>query len=143
MTSLKSKLMLLGIVSVAIGLVLIGLNFFSIQQGNRALSNVYEHQIVPASALQEIDSDLKEIRFRMAGVLLDVMPAVGSRNHLNEVRKRVPEQWALFKAVSNLGNISEDAKQDTRHNPGPAGAGPTCRLRHAHRSPPTPSPAAA
>ncbi len=112
MTSLKSKLMLLGIVSVVIGLVLIGLNFFSIQQGNRALSNVYEHQIVPATALQEIDSDLKEIRFRMAGVLLDVMPAVGSLNHLKEVRKRVPEQWALFKAVSNLGKISEDAKKD-------------------------------
>ncbi len=112
MTSLKSKLMLLGIVSVVIGLVLIGLNFFSIQQGNRALSNVYEHQIVPASALQEIDSDLKEVRFRMAGVLLDVMPAVGSRNHLLEVKKRVPEQWSVFKSVSNLGGISADAKKD-------------------------------
>lgn len=112
MNSLKSKLLLVGIISVIISLSLIVLNFFSIQQGNRALSNVYEHQIVPAAALQEIDRDLKEIRFRMTGVLLDIMPSVGSRNHLAEVRQRIPEQWMAFKNTSNLNALSTDAQAD-------------------------------
>jgi methyl-accepting chemotaxis protein len=112
MNSLKSKLLLVGVISVLITLSLVGLNFFGIQQGNLALSNVYEHQIVPATALQEIDRDLKEVRFRMAGVLLDVMPAVGSRNHLQEVKKNVPEQWRIFKSTSNLGNFSDEASKD-------------------------------
>ncbi len=112
MNSLKAKLMLVGVVSVLIALSLIGLDFYTIQQGNRALSNVYEHQIVPAAALQQMDSDLKEIRFRMTGVLLDVMPTVGSRNHLQEVRQRIPEQWSLFKGSSNLAALSADATDD-------------------------------
>jgi methyl-accepting chemotaxis protein len=39
---------------------------------------------------------LKEVRFRLAGVLLDQIPVPGSRNHLKDVREQAPALWAGY-----------------------------------------------
>ena len=53
---------------------------FSVNKGNDALAYVCEVRVQPATVPQEMDSALKEIRFRTAGVLLDQMPAAVSCN---------------------------------------------------------------
>jgi methyl-accepting chemotaxis protein len=74
------------------------------------LAYVYENRMRPTAALQEMDSDIKEIRFRMAGVLLDQMPAAGSRNHLKEVRGKILEDWDNFKKTTADNQFNEEAK---------------------------------
>jgi methyl-accepting chemotaxis protein len=89
--------MLLGAsLAVLIILVMGGLNLYSNKQGLAALASIYENQVIPMSSLNAIDSRLKEVRFRMAGVMLDQMPTVGSLNHLKEVKKEVPQLWQQF-----------------------------------------------
>jgi len=65
------------LLAVIPSLVLTGVDVYSVNKGNDALAYVYENRVQPTTALQEMDSALKEIRFRMAGVLLDQMPAAG------------------------------------------------------------------
>lgn len=95
--SLKSKFISIGMIAVSVSLALVALNIYSVRQGTSALASVFESQVKPVTALQKIDSDLKEIRFRMAGVLLDQMPAASSRSQVLEARTAIPKEWASFK----------------------------------------------
>jgi methyl-accepting chemotaxis protein len=110
MYSLKAKIILIGAISGLIGLILASGIVYSIMQGTKALAGVYENQVQPVSELQDIDRHLKEIRFRMAGVLLDQMPAAGSKNQLQEARAEIPEQWKKFKEQTANNQMSDEAK---------------------------------
>jgi methyl-accepting chemotaxis protein len=108
--SLKAKLIFGFLLAVIASLVLTIVDVYSVNKSSDALAYVYENQMQPATALQEMDSAIKEIRFRMAGVLLDQMPAAGSRNHLKEVRGKILEDWDNFKKTTADNQFNEEAK---------------------------------
>lgn len=108
--TLKSKLILGFVLAIFASLVLTVVDVYSVNKSNDALAYVYENQMLPTTALQEMDSAIKEIRFRMAGVLLDQMPTAGSRNHLKEARGKILDDWATFKAATAANKFSDDAK---------------------------------
>jgi methyl-accepting chemotaxis protein len=87
-------------------LALAGLVAYQGHESERRMTEVYENRFVPASALQAMGTDLREIRFRIAGVLLDQMPAVGSRNHLAEAKQRVSANWTLFKDKAGINQAA-------------------------------------
>jgi len=111
MNSIRGKMLLGGLFAGLISLILAAVNIYSVNQGTEALANVYEHQVEPVSALQEMDRNLKEVRFRMAGVLLDQMPTEGSKIHLKEVRESIPKQWALFKDKTRQNVFTSEARE--------------------------------
>jgi methyl-accepting chemotaxis protein len=94
--SIKAKLLSTAGVAMLIILTLAGMNIWSTRQATNALASVYENEVMPMSDLTAIDAALKEVRFRMAGVVIDQMPFVGSKNHLGEVRDAIPKAWASF-----------------------------------------------
>jgi methyl-accepting chemotaxis protein len=106
----KSKLIIGFLLAVIPLLVLTVVDVYSVSKSNDALAYVYENRMLPTTALQEMDSSIKEIRFRMAGVLLDQMPTAGSRNHLKEVRGKIFDDWEIFKKATNENEYSEDVK---------------------------------
>jgi methyl-accepting chemotaxis protein len=108
--TIKGKLIIGFLLAVIASLVLTIVDVYSVNKSSDALAYVYENQMQPATDLQEIDSAIKEIRFRMAGVLLDQMPAVGSRNHLKEVRGKILEDWDKFKKATSDNQFNEEAK---------------------------------
>ncbi len=108
--TIKARLIGVAVAAVLVILGLSGVNFYSSRRANQSLADVYERQVLPTSALLQIDGDLREVRFRMAGVLLDQMPAVGSLNHLNEVRVSVPAQWARFKELTRDNQFNDKGK---------------------------------
>lgn len=110
MKSLKAKIFLIGLLAGLVSLILAAVNMYSVTQGTEALATVYENQVEPVSALQDMDRSLKEIRFRMAGVLLDQMPAMGSKNQLKEARDSIPQQWTLFKEKTRDNIFSDEAR---------------------------------
>ncbi len=71
-----------------------------------------DQRLAPIAQLQELGSQLKEVRFRLAGVLLDQMPVQGSKNQLRETMERAPVLWQGFKATANmhdeLGKLAAD-----------------------------------
>lgn len=85
------------------------IGFYGIRQGNTSLQHVYENNLNPLVDLQEIDFLSKEIRFRMAAVLLGQMPSVGSTIHLQEARKVITERWQQF--ISNADATKKNSDQ--------------------------------
>lgn len=111
-SSIKIKLGL-ALGSIAI-LVIIsgGVNIYNTQTSIKTLALVYENEVVPSGLLDDLEKHLKEVRFRMAGVLLDQMPVVGSKNHLNEVSKSIPEMWKNYRELTkNTLAINAEAVQ--------------------------------
>ena len=99
---------------IGMGLVLItliGVNIYSVRQGTSALESVYEHWVVPMSQLAAIDANLKDLRFRMAGYLMNQMPAVGNTNQLNEARAKIPERWKEYKERTERNEFSDEARE--------------------------------
>ncbi len=94
--SIKAKLLSNAAVAILIIATLAAINIWSTRQGTNALASVYEREVLPMSSLNDIDVALKEVRFRMAAVVVDQMPFVGSKNHLAEVRQAIPKYWAEF-----------------------------------------------
>jgi len=116
--SIKAKLFGGAVLSVVIIVAMAGVSLYSSKHGSAALEEVYEHNVVPLVMLQNMDSLLKEVRFRMAGVLVDQMPIQGSRNNLKEAREKLPQIWANFKSKTKDGKGREHvAKIDKQIEP--------------------------
>ena len=98
--SIRSQLLLLSAVCLALVAGLSVLVVLGSRSDAAALRDLYEHGFQPMLALQNVDRQLKEVRFRLAGVLLDQIPVPGSRNHLKEVRDQAPALWKSYASAS-------------------------------------------
>jgi methyl-accepting chemotaxis protein len=107
---LRVKLVVTGALVATCLALLLGLSLYGSRASGEALEGIYSRNMRPLLAIQELDAALKEVRFRMAGVLLDQLPTVGSRNHLREVRARLPKAWAEF----HEGSPAESAAPQER-----------------------------
>ena len=95
--SVGTRLLLLSLAAVLSALTLGGLNLYAGRANSAALAEIYESNVTPLVVLQGVNDRLAEIHFRVAGVLLDVMPVQGSLNHLREARKSLGEAYAKLK----------------------------------------------
>jgi methyl-accepting chemotaxis protein len=109
MKSVRGRILLLAAAAVTTMVLLTAVNIYSVESGIQTLSSVYENRVQPLAAIQEIDRDLKDVRFRMAGVLLDQMPAVGSNIQLGEAVNNVPAKWARFKERTSGDAMSKES----------------------------------
>jgi methyl-accepting chemotaxis protein len=97
--SVRAKLSAVAIVAAVGATALAGFNLYAAQANSRALTSVYESNVRTLIQLQKIGAKLREVRFRVAGVLLDVMPVPGSLNHLVETRKELDSAWNIVLAA--------------------------------------------
>jgi methyl-accepting chemotaxis protein len=109
--SIKAKLIGMSLLAVMMILGLTGLGVYSIRQGTSSLAEVYEHNVQPLILLQEMDSVLKEVRFRLVAVPLDQMSIKGSRDQLNEARERIPQIWAEFNTMMKGASLDAEEKE--------------------------------
>jgi diguanylate cyclase (GGDEF)-like protein/PAS domain S-box-containing protein len=107
-TSIRTRLYFIVALSVAALLMFSAIGVYGVRQGSQALSTVYENHVEPRRALLEMESTLKEIRFRMAGYVLDQHPAVGNNIHLSEARQIIPKAWRDFQHKTRHNSFSPD-----------------------------------
>jgi methyl-accepting chemotaxis protein len=107
--TLSKKLYLSAIGSLAVLVVLAIVNLVSNRQANANLEDALEHTVLPLMDVQSIDRDLLEVRFRVAGVILDQLPRAGARIHLKDARGAVEQHWKEFRAQ----NVAADEKEVT------------------------------
>jgi methyl-accepting chemotaxis protein len=91
--SVRTKLSAVAIVAAVGATGLAGFNLYAARANSQALTSVYESNVRTLVQLQKIGAKLRDVRFRVAGVLLDVMPVPGSLNHLVETRKELDAAW--------------------------------------------------
>jgi methyl-accepting chemotaxis protein len=106
--SIKARLAAVAAVAVVGALALAVFNHVSARHGAAALEGVYENSVRGLVALQKVDSGLREVRFRVAGVLLDVMPAQGSLNHLREAQPQITASWSEFRGQAGTSASAEE-----------------------------------
>ncbi|MDO8206832.1 MAG: methyl-accepting chemotaxis protein, partial [Gallionella sp.] len=96
--SIRTRLILVGALSVFLLLLLAALGIHGQQRSSAAFDEVRDHAVKPVLDISRIDAGLKEVRFRMAGVALEIVSANGARQHLKETREQLPKQWQDFLA---------------------------------------------
>ncbi len=89
---------------------LIAISHFSYKEYDRTLAAVYEQNVLPSIALSRIDTSLKDIRFRLAGVLLKQISTTGSINQANEARENIPAIWKDYTRTASIGDFDADAR---------------------------------
>ncbi len=109
--SIKTRLYFSIGLSLMAMLILAGVGAYSIRQGSKSLQSVYENMVVPIFILKEMDGDLKDLRFRMLGYLVDQMPAVGNMNHVKEVKQKMPVLWAEYKTRIQDNALDEQTRE--------------------------------
>jgi methyl-accepting chemotaxis protein len=109
--TLRRSLQLLAVLSVVSVMVLGGLAIYSARSGVERLGLVYDRAMAPMIMLQTVAQEVKEVRFRIAGVALEQLPTVGSANHLKEVEKRLPGEWAQFRAAALAQGLPEEERK--------------------------------
>ncbi len=111
--NIGQKLYLFATIALLALIVLTTINLLGGRQASADMENVVERDVRSLLATQAIDRHLLEIRFRVAGVVLDQLPSVGSRNHLKEARDAIERSWHEFKAA-HLATSPEDAELTAR-----------------------------
>lgn len=83
------------------------INLLGSRQANADMKDVVEREVKSLLLTQAIDRDLLEIRFRVAGVVLDQLPSVGAQNHLKEARTTIENNWSKFESANAASSPEE------------------------------------
>jgi len=113
--SIRGRLLITAAMSIGFLTLLAGVNLYGLRHATAALDTVQTRAVQPMLAIQEIDDRLKEIRFDMAGAVLDVTSYIGARNRLVERRERLPHAWQDFLAGFDAATASAEEKEQVEN----------------------------
>jgi methyl-accepting chemotaxis protein len=91
--SVKTRLTASALVATLGVATLAGFNVYSGRVSSQALEQVHASSVRSLVQLQKLDGLVREVRFRAAGVLLDIVSVQGSLNHVREMRKELQDIW--------------------------------------------------
>jgi methyl-accepting chemotaxis protein len=112
--TIRARMWLLAVAATAGAILMVGVNAYTSHATTQALQQVYEQDVRSLVQLQKVDSLLRELRFRVAGVLLDTLPVQGSLLHLRESQKEIELTWPpLAKALAANAHGEEKALVDS------------------------------
>jgi len=110
--TIKAKLYGATAGALLVMLVLSATAIYGNRQSAAVLSDMVDHNVTPLIALNEIDGLLRDVRFRIAGVLLDQMPAPGSRQHAKDAQEKIPKLWAVVREHKFNGGEQSSEEKD-------------------------------
>ncbi|MCX7167963.1 MAG: methyl-accepting chemotaxis protein [Rhodocyclales bacterium] len=109
--SIRVRLIISGGLALAFFVLLAAMSLYGQQRATAAFGEVRTAGVQPLLAVEDIDGALQGIRFRLAGVPLDVISANGARQQLKEARERLPLAWKEFLAGYRAGSATEDERK--------------------------------
>ena len=109
--SIRARLIMAGCLALVLFVLLAAMNLYGQQRVASAFSLARATGVEPLLAVEELDGGLQGIRYRLAGVLLDVVSANGARQHLKEARERLPAAWKEFLAGYRPSDSPEEERR--------------------------------
>ena len=109
--SIRIRLIVAGGLALVFFVLLAAMSLYGQQRATAAFGDVRAAGVQPLLAVEEIDGALQGIRFRLAGVPLDVVSANGARQQLKEARERVPLAWKEFLAGYRPATATEEERK--------------------------------
>ena len=99
---ISHKIIVLIALAVALFIVFGGWLIVSGRRQVAIMENVYQKKLVPLDSLRHIQLIIREMEYRMTGVIADVLPSIASAPHLNQ---SVEDMASIWKATrGDLGN---------------------------------------
>ena len=101
--SVKISHKVLFVIGLAL-LTFITFAFVAISMGNKqlhTLDEIYSEKVVPLDNLRKIQLNLREIEYRMAAVVADMVAPIGSGEHLKMATAQIDTQWLDVKKRIN------------------------------------------
>ena len=86
---IRTKLLLATIAAMIVTTALAGFTLYSGRLSERALERVYSGSLQQVLALQRVESELREIRYRAIAFVAEMIPRAGALKHLRETRTQV------------------------------------------------------
>ena len=108
--SIRGRLLITVLMSITFLTLLAGVNLYGQQRATVALETVQSKAVQPMLAIQEIDDRLKEIRFDMAGSVLEATSFIGARIRLKERRERLSPAWQQFMTGFDASTATDEEK---------------------------------
>lgn len=107
-----SSALYLGVVML-VGLVIAiaAMSVYSAVENTRALTRIYEREVIPQDRLITLIEDLQSVRFQMVAVLSEHTSYVGSRNRVREARTRFESLWREFKVAGQHEDMAPRSRQ--------------------------------
>jgi methyl-accepting chemotaxis protein len=109
--SIRVRLIIAGGLALVFFVLLAAMSLYGQQRASAAFRDVRAAGVQPLLAVEEIDGALQGIRFRLAGMPLDVVSANGARQQLKEARERVPLAWKDFLAGYRAASASAEERK--------------------------------
>jgi methyl-accepting chemotaxis protein len=109
--SIRAKLYGATLGAMLVIAVLSGTAWYGNRQASVVLHEIVERNLNPLMALTEVDDLMSEVRFRIAGVILDQMPAPGSRQHAKDVQEKIPKLWAVVSSGIEGPGLTDEEKE--------------------------------
>ncbi len=109
--TLRRLLLMQALFSILAVAVMGALAIYASRAGMESLGLVQNQALAPLAKLQEVDKEIKEVRFRITGVALEQLPTTGSAKHLKEVRKALPSQWREFVSLSGAQPLPAEERE--------------------------------
>ena len=109
--SIRVRLIIAGGLALIFFVLLAAMSLYGQKRASSAFLEVRDAGVQPLLAVEEIDGALQGIRFRLAGVPLDVVSANGARQQLKEARDRLPLAWKDFLAGYRASSASEEERK--------------------------------
>ena len=106
--TIKIRLLLLSAFAVLGIAMLLGMNIMSNRVSESALTEIFNEHTEALIRMQRLDTALREVRFRAAGVLLDQLPLRGSLNHLHDMQTEISNLWNEFQLNAGVGDRGTD-----------------------------------
>ena len=99
---IRTRLLLATIAAVIVTAALAGFTLYSGRLGGHALESVYSGSLQQVLALQRIESELREIRYRAIAFVAEMIPRAGAMKHLRDTRTQL---------IGMIGQVSPRAGQ--------------------------------
>ena len=109
--SIRTRLIFASALALVFFVLLAAMSIYGQQRANLAFSEARATGVQPLLAVEEIDGALQGIRFRLAGVPLDVISPAGARQQLKEARERLPLAWKDFLAGYRAATVTDGERQ--------------------------------
>ena len=100
MATLRSKLLASNLFVIVAATIIALTGMWGILQVTDSTATLMGSYVRSSDMLKDIDRDVREIRFRVAAVSLDQMPATGSANHLKEAREKIAANWKRYQEAA-------------------------------------------
>ena len=104
---INNKLKTLSLFSIIIIILLSTTNIYLSYKNVTVIKDIYQNNIKALSEMQKIDSKLRDLKYKLAEILLDSVEYDQALDHLTNTKKEIITSWQAMEFEKQIDQISQ------------------------------------